>query len=114
MHDAETLIAAIHRDWGEAQGNYDEFRLFTGMRPSEEIALALSATDLVNGIVSVNKARVAGIDRDQNKTATTGGSRCAHERWAFSSDSSRCEPASRPPVSSAVGQLADAAKPANQ
>jgi hypothetical protein len=22
MHDAETLIAAIHRDWGEAQGNY--------------------------------------------------------------------------------------------
>jgi len=25
MHDAETLIAAIHRDWVEAQGNYDEF-----------------------------------------------------------------------------------------
>ena len=23
MHDAETLIAAIHRQWGEAQGNYD-------------------------------------------------------------------------------------------
>src|SRR5688500_18815247 len=39
MHDAETLIAAIHRDWGEAQGNYDEFRFFTGLRPSEEIAL---------------------------------------------------------------------------
>jgi site-specific recombinase XerD len=29
MHDAETLIVAIHRDWGEAQGNYDEFRFFT-------------------------------------------------------------------------------------
>jgi integrase len=29
MHDAETLIAAIHHDWGEAQGNYDEFRFFT-------------------------------------------------------------------------------------
>lgn len=29
MHDAEVLIAAIHRDWGEAQGNYDEFRFFT-------------------------------------------------------------------------------------
>lgn len=26
MHDAETLIAAIHRNWGEAQGNYDELR----------------------------------------------------------------------------------------
>ena len=68
MQDAETLIAAIHRDWGEAQGNYDEFRLFTGMRPSEEIALALSDLDLVHGTVSVNKSRVAGIDRDQTKT----------------------------------------------
>ena len=33
IQDAETLIAAIHRDWGEAQGNYDEFRFFTGIRP---------------------------------------------------------------------------------
>jgi integrase len=41
-HDAETLIAAIRRDWGEAQGNYDEFRFFTGLRPSEQIALVLS------------------------------------------------------------------------
>jgi len=68
MQDAEILIAAIHRDWGEAQGNYDEFRLFTGMRPSEEIALVLADVDLANGIVSVNKARVAGIDRDRTKT----------------------------------------------
>src|ERR1700693_5848705 len=68
MQDAETLIAAIHRGWGEAQGNYDEFRFFTGMRPSEEIALVLSDIDLVNGIVSVNKARVAGVDRCQTKT----------------------------------------------
>jgi integrase len=65
MQDAATLIAALHRDRGEAQGNHDEFRLFTGMRPSEEIALVLSDLDLVNGIVSVNKARVAGIDRCQ-------------------------------------------------
>ena len=68
MHDAETLIAAIHRDWGEAQGNYDEFRFFTGLRPSEEIALILSDLDLVNGIVSVNKARVFGVDRCKTKT----------------------------------------------
>ncbi len=38
------------------------------MRLSEEIALVLSDIDLVNGIVSVNKARVEGIDRDQTKT----------------------------------------------
>jgi integrase len=69
MHDAETLIAAIHRDWGEAQGNYDEFRFFTGLRPSEEIALVVSDVDLANGIVSINKVRVAGIDRDKTKTS---------------------------------------------
>lgn len=67
MQDAETLIAAIHRDWGEAQGNYDEFRFFTGMRPSEEIALVLSDFDLVYGVVSANKTRVAGVDRSQTK-----------------------------------------------
>jgi integrase len=69
MHDAETLIAAIHRDWGEAQGNYDEFRFFTGLRPSEQIALVLSDIDLVQGIISVNKARVSGVDRDKTKTS---------------------------------------------
>jgi integrase len=69
MHDAETLIAAVHHDWGEAQGNYDEFRFFTGLRPSEQIALVLSDIDLVQGIISVNKARVSGVDRDKTKTS---------------------------------------------
>jgi len=68
MQDAETLIGAIHPDWGEAQRNHDEFRFFTGMRPSEAIALVLSGLHRVNGIISVNKARVAGIDRCQTKT----------------------------------------------
>jgi integrase len=68
IQDAETLIAAIHRDWGEAQGNYDEFRFFTGMRPSEQIALVLSDTHIEDGAVSVNKACVAGVDRDCTKT----------------------------------------------
>lgn len=63
MHDAEALIAAIHRDWGEAQGNYDEFRFFTGLRPSEQIALVLTDLDLVNGVIGINKARVFGVDR---------------------------------------------------
>ena len=68
MHDAEALIAAIHRDWGEAQGNYDEFRFFTGLRPSEQIALVLTDLDLVNGVISINKARVFGVDRCKTKT----------------------------------------------
>ena len=48
MQDAELLIATLHRDWGEAQGNYDEFRFFTGLRPSEQIAITVSDIDLVN------------------------------------------------------------------
>ena len=42
IQDAETLIAALHRDWGEAQGNYDEFQFFAGLRPSEQIALVVT------------------------------------------------------------------------
>lgn len=56
IQDAETLIAALHHDWGAAQGNYDEFRFFTGMRPSEEIALVLSDVDLEHGTLKSTHA----------------------------------------------------------
>lgn len=68
ISDAEVLIAAIHRDWGEAQGNYDEFRFFTGLRPSEQMALVVTDYDARNGLLSISKARVAGVDRDRTKT----------------------------------------------
>ena len=58
----------IGRDWGEAQGNYDAFRLFSGLRPSEEIALVVQDFDPVRRAVTVSKARVAGIDEDSTKT----------------------------------------------
>jgi integrase len=81
MRDADTFIAAIHHDWGEAQGNYDEFRFFTGMRPSEQIALVLSDIDLVCGVVSVNKARVSGVDGTKPKRAKTAASSCVLARY---------------------------------
>jgi integrase len=68
IQDAERLIAAIHGDWGEAQGNYDEFRFCTGLRPSEEIALTVADFDASTGRLQVNKARVAGLDKDCTKT----------------------------------------------
>ena len=55
IQEAEAVIAAIHRDWGEAQGNYDEFRFFTGLRPSEQIALRVDDCDLSQGKLMVNK-----------------------------------------------------------
>src|SRR6185437_14192507 len=68
IQEAETLIAAVHRDWGEAQGNYDEFRFFTGLRPSEQIALLVSDCDVGQGKIKVTKARVAARDKDRTKT----------------------------------------------
>lgn len=59
-HEAEALIAAIHQDWGEAQGNYDEFRFFTGLRPSEQIALVVEDFDAARGTLYVTKACVDG------------------------------------------------------
>ena len=65
MHDAETLIAAIHREWGEAQGNYDEFRFFTGLRPSEQIALTCQpASKIDQGSASNNDQGMWGVSRD--------------------------------------------------
>lgn len=69
LDDAETLIAALRHDWGDAQANYDEFRFFTGLRPSEEIALLVSDYDAARGTLAVTKARVDGVDKDSTKTA---------------------------------------------
>jgi integrase len=69
IDEAEALIAAIRRDWSEAVGNYDEFRFFTGLRPSEEIALQVSDCDLTQGKISVTKARVVSRDKDRTKTS---------------------------------------------
>jgi integrase len=69
IDEAETLIAAIHQDWGEAQGNYNEFRFFTGLRPSEQIALLVSDCDLAKETIAVTKARVMARDKDRTKTS---------------------------------------------
>jgi integrase len=68
IQEAEAFIAAIHRDQGEVQGNYDEFRFFTGLRPSEQIALLVSDCDVGQGKVSVTKARVMARDKDRTNT----------------------------------------------
>jgi integrase len=68
IQEAETIIAAIHHDWGEAQGNYDEFRFFTGLRPSEQIALQMNDCDVGQGKILISKARVMRRDKDRTKT----------------------------------------------
>lgn len=69
IREAEDLIVAIRHDWGEAQGNYDEFRFFTGLRPSEQIALLVTDCDVGQGKIHVTKARVVARDKDRTKTS---------------------------------------------
>jgi integrase len=68
IQEAEALIAAIHKDWGELAGNFHEFRFFTGPRPSEQIALRVSDFDEAQGTLSVTKSRVYGVDKNITKT----------------------------------------------
>jgi integrase len=70
IDEAETLIAGIHADWGQAQGNFDEFRFFTGLRPCEQIALVLADFERTRGFLTVSKTRVRRINRDVTKTGS--------------------------------------------
>ncbi len=68
IQEAESLMSRLHVDWGEAIGNYDEFRFFTGLRPSEQIALLVTDYDARRAVLSVTKARVLRRDKDRTKT----------------------------------------------
>jgi hypothetical protein len=50
---------------GPGEANYDAFRFFSGLRPSEAIALRVSDYDRVNGALSITKARVHGVDPER-------------------------------------------------
>ncbi len=69
IDEAEVVVAAIRKGWGELQGNYDEFRFFGGggLRPSEEIAVEWTDMDFSRGELAVNKARVMGRPKDETK-----------------------------------------------
>lgn len=68
IQEGERIIAESHTEFGVAHGNYEEFRFFTGLRPSEQIALTVQDCDLVKGRIQVTKARVHGRDKDRTKT----------------------------------------------
>jgi hypothetical protein len=54
IQEAEALIAAIHRDSGEAQRNYDEFRLFTELRPRS----CIGVRQMVANVVALSNCEV--------------------------------------------------------
>ncbi len=68
IQEAEKLISGIHGEWGEAIGNFDEFRFFSGLRQSDEIGLRTAQCDLVKGTVKICETVVLGQDKDRTKT----------------------------------------------
>jgi integrase len=68
IKESESLTAQLRVDWGDAIANYDEFRFFTGLRPSEQIALLVTDFDEGKGVLRVTKARVLRRDKDRTKT----------------------------------------------
>ncbi len=68
IQEAEAIIAGSHAEFGAAHGNYEEFRFFTGLRQSEEIALTVDDCDLTQGKIEINKTVVLGREKDRTKT----------------------------------------------
>jgi len=68
IEEAETIIAASHRIHGEWYGNYEEFRFFTGIRPSEQFALRVSDYEPRTGRLSITKAIVEEQEKNRPKT----------------------------------------------
>lgn len=68
IQEGKLIIAESHAEFGTAHGNHEEFRFFTGLRQSEEIALTIDDCDLVKGRIRISKARVRGREKDRTKT----------------------------------------------
>ncbi|WP_157994488.1 hypothetical protein [Peristeroidobacter agariperforans] len=68
IQEAEANIARSHREFGEAHGCYEEFRFFSALRQSEQIALTLQDCDLINGRIRITKGVVLARHKDCTKT----------------------------------------------
>jgi integrase len=68
IQEGEAIIALSHAEFGPAHGHYEEFRFFTGLRQSEEIALKISDCDLANGKIRITHVRVRRREKDRTKT----------------------------------------------
>lgn len=68
IQEAERVITESHAEFGQAHGNFEEFRFFTGLRQSEQLALSAPDCDLDNGRITITKARVRGRVKDRTKT----------------------------------------------
>lgn len=68
LEEVETILAKMRQRYDEQIVNYFEFAFFTGMRPSEIIALTWDDIDRRKRIARVHHVRVWGVDKQETKT----------------------------------------------
>lgn len=66
--EADAIIAWF-RERESPYADYFEFAFYAGPRPSEQIAVLWKDCDLKEGLVTVRRARVVGVDRASTKTS---------------------------------------------
>lgn len=64
-------IVSWFRERNPVYADYFEFAFYVGMRPSEQIAVLWGDCDIPKGLITVQRARVMGVDRDSTKTAVS-------------------------------------------
>lgn len=67
LDEVEDILADL-REHSEVDADYFEFAFFSGMRPSEQIALTWRDYDRKRGLLRVERARVWAVDTDTTKT----------------------------------------------
>lgn len=68
VDEVPIILAQLRRAHDEQVANYFEFAFYTGMRPSEQIALQWGDVDWRRGTATVRRARVWGQNKDRTKT----------------------------------------------
>jgi len=66
--EVERILTTMRKKEGDELADYFEFSFFSGLRPSEQVALQWSDVDLVHNTVMVRRVRVMARNKDRTKT----------------------------------------------
>jgi integrase len=66
--EVEKILSVMRAKEGDELADYFEFSFFTGLRPSEQVALCWADVDLKAKTVMVRRVRVLAKDKDRTKT----------------------------------------------
>lgn len=67
-HEVEQILCKMREKEGAELADYFEFSFFTGLRPSEQVALRWEDVDLASSTLLVRRVRVLAKNKDRTKT----------------------------------------------